>query len=134
MKTVDKFCRKTSINRIHATNFDNYEAKIVAEKKQDTWHIGSINFNWLKNKYILAAILFCMWVLFFDQNNLVERFQNQREKKQLENDKEYYIRKTTEDRERLEELKTNNENLEKFAREQYLMKKENEEVFVIVEE
>lgn len=106
----------------------------MTEKKQDTWRIGGIDVNWLKNKYILTTLLFCLWVLFFDQNNLVERFQNRREKRQLENDREYYIKKTAEDQERLEELKTNDDNLEKFAREQYLMKKENEEVFVIVEE
>jgi len=53
---------------------------------------------------------------------------------QLEKDKLYYQERIEEDRKRIEELKTDDENLEKFAREQYLMKKENEDVFYIVEE
>lgn len=96
--------------------------------------IGKINFNTLKNKYIIASFLFVIWVAFFDQNNLVERMQNRKELRQLEEDKIYYQEKIKENAERLKELKTDNDNLEKFAREQYLMKKENEDVFVIVEE
>jgi cell division protein FtsB len=103
-------------------------------RKDDNWKIGDLNLNWLKNKYILAALIFCLWVLFFDQNNLVERYQLMREMKQLADDRLYYIQKTAEDTERLKELKTNDENLEKFAREQYYMKRDNEEVFVIVQE
>lgn len=95
---------------------------------------GRLSLNKLKNKYLIASVLFLVWVAFFDQNNWVERYQNLKELKQLENDREYYLQKIEEDRERLKELKTNNENLEKFAREQYLMKKDNEDVFIIVEE
>ena len=87
-----------------------------------------------KNKYLIAGILFLVWIAFFDQNSWIERYQNIKELKQLEKDKTYYQQKIEEDTERLRELRTNNENLEKFAREQYLMKKENEDVFVIVEE
>ncbi len=46
----------------------------------------------------------------------------------------YYLEKIEADRNRLEELRTNNENLEKFAREQYLMKRADEEIFVILPE
>ncbi len=94
----------------------------------------NFDFRKLRNKYIITGIIFAIWVLFIDQNNLVERFQNLREKRQLEQDKAYYIEKKEEDAARLRELKTNDENLEKFAREQYLMKKKNEDVFIIVEE
>jgi cell division protein DivIC len=88
----------------------------------------------LRNKYAIATLLFSVWVGFFDENNLIERFQNLQERHRLNENKEYYIRKIKEDAQRLKELKTNNENLEKYAREQYLMKKDNEEVFVIVRE
>ena len=90
--------------------------------------------NLLKNKYILTSILFATWVLFFDQNNLLDRKKYVNEYKQLLKDKEYYLQKIEEDRKKLEELQTNNENLEKFAREQYLMKKDDEEIFIIKEE
>ena len=90
--------------------------------------------NFLKNKYILTSILFAIWVLVFDQNNLLDRKKYVNEYKQLLKDKEYYLQKIEEDKKKLEELQTNNENLEKFAREQYLMKKDDEEIFIIKEE
>jgi cell division protein DivIC len=90
--------------------------------------------SFLKNKYILTSIFFVIWLFAFDQNNLVERRKNIKEYNQLLKDKEYYLKKIEEDRQQLKELKTNDENLEKFAREKYFMKKENEDVFVIVDE
>jgi len=103
----------------------------VTEKKNNRFPISLGKY---KNKYFIAAVLIFIWVAFFDQNNLVERFQNRKELKQLEEDKIYYKAKIKENAARLNELKTNKENLEKFAREQYLMKKDNEDVFIIVEE
>jgi cell division protein DivIC len=91
-------------------------------------------FRFLKNKYVLTPILFFIWLLFFDQNNLIERKKLTKEYDQLLQEREYYLGKIKEDRKRIEELKTNSENLEKFAREQYLMKKDNEDIFIIVEE
>ena len=87
-----------------------------------------------RNKFFIASSLFILWVAFFDDDNLIERYQNLRQIQQLKKDKEYYIQKISQDSERLKELKTNDENLEKYAREQFLMKKDNEDVFVIVEE
>ena len=88
----------------------------------------------LKNKYVLTAIIFFIWLLIFDQNNLLERRKVNHEYKELIEEREYYLNKIEEDRKRIEELKTDDENLEKFAREQYLMKKENEDIFIIVDE
>ena len=88
----------------------------------------------LRNKYLVAALGFLVWVAVFDENNLYERFQLARELKQLEKDKKYYQGQIEKDAARLEELQTNDDNLEKFAREQYLMSKEDEDVFIIVHE
>jgi len=88
----------------------------------------------VKNKYFITLMVFILYILFFDQNNLMDRFEAMAKLNQLKIDKEYYIKKIDEDTKRMKELKTNNENLEKFAREQYLMKKPNEDVFIIVEE
>ena len=87
----------------------------------------------LRNKYVLTSLVFLIWLLLFDQNNLNERRKNTREYNQLLEEKDYYMKKIEEDRKRIQELKTNNENLEKFAREQYLMKKDNEDIFIIVD-
>ncbi len=86
---------------------------------------------YLKNKYILTLLVFFVWILFFDQNNLVDRFISQRQIRQLERDNQYFRDRIREDSTRMNELKTDNENLEKFAREQYLMKRENEDIFII---
>ena len=102
------------------------EHKILPDK--------SLILKWLKNKFVVAAIIFIVWICFLDENNLLERFQNLKELRQLKADKEYYQEKIEIDSKRLNELKTDNDNLEKFAREQYLMKKDNEDVFLIVEE
>ncbi len=88
----------------------------------------------LRNKFVLTSVIFVLWMTFFDQNNLLERRKSTREFRQRSEEKEYYQKKIEEDRKRIRELKTNNDNLEKFAREQYLMKKDNEDIFVIVDE
>ena len=88
----------------------------------------------LRNKYVLTASIFLVWLLIFDQNNLSERRKSSREYNQLLQEKEYYLNKIREDRRRINELKTDNDNLEKFAREQYLMKKDNEDIFIIVDD
>jgi cell division protein FtsB len=85
----------------------------------------------LKNKFSLSLILFFVWIVFFDSNNLIERAVSLQRVHRLERDKMYYQGKIIEDRAKLEELKSDPENLEKFAREQYLMKKENEDIFII---
>ncbi len=86
----------------------------------------------LKNKFTLTLIIFFGLILFFDENNIVERAGNLNQIHQLERDKVYYIDKIKSDSVKLNELKTDSRNLEKFAREQYLMKKKNEDIFIIV--
>lgn len=90
--------------------------------------------SYLKNRYVVAGFVFVVWLMFFDQNNWFTQFQYQMELNKLENEREFYdeeIKKVTQD---LKELRTNPKSLEKFAREKYLMKKSNEEVFVLMEE
>jgi len=88
----------------------------------------------VKNKYILTLIIFFFWLLFFDSNNLIDRYKELRKLRQFERDRIYFTERIDIDSERLKQLKTSNKNLEKFAREQYFMKKPNEEIFVIIED
>ena len=83
---------------------------------------------------MLTIAVFAIWMLFFDQNNIVDRIRMSLEIRQLEDDREYYLEQIRKDSARLNELTTNKENLEKYAREQFLMKKSNEDVFVVIEE
>ncbi len=85
----------------------------------------------LRNKYSLSLIVFFVWIVFFDSNNLIDRAMSLKKVHQLEKDKIYYNSKINEDRTKLNELESNPANLEKFAREQYLMKKDNEDIFIV---
>jgi cell division protein FtsB len=86
----------------------------------------------LRNKYILTIFIFLVWILLLDSNNLVARFKDMRELHNLRNDKEYYTKKIEIDKRKLRELKTDNQNLEKFAREQYHMKKADEDLYIVL--
>lgn len=85
-----------------------------------------------RNKYILTILIFLIWLLFLDSNNLLARYKEMRELNRLRKDKEYYLNKIEADKKKLNELKTDNDNLEKFAREQYRMKKPDEDLFIIL--
>ena len=87
-----------------------------------------------RNKYAVTIFLYLIWMLFFDQNNFVDRYSMNREIGQLEEDRLYYMEQIDKDSTRLHELTTDKQNLEKYAREQFYMKQENEDVFVIIEE
>lgn len=91
-------------------------------------------FRIFRNKYTLTLFVFFIWMLFFDNNNLIDQVSNIYQLRQLKKDKEYYLEKIKDDKRKLNELQTNNENLEKFAREQYLMKKDSEDVFILVKD
>ena len=87
-----------------------------------------------KNKYFLASIAFIVWLSFFDQYNLVFQYKLRSELSKLEDNKNYYLEEIKKNKDDLTSLMTNPKNLEKFAREKYLMKSDNEDLFVIVEE
>ncbi|MBN2862893.1 MAG: septum formation initiator family protein [Bacteroidales bacterium] len=85
-----------------------------------------------RNKYFLTLLIFFIWLIFLDSNNLIARYREMRELRKLKNDREYYLNKIENDRSKLRELKTDNHNLEKFAREQYRMKKPDEDLFIVL--
>ncbi|MDB5120615.1 MAG: Cell division protein FtsB [Sphingobacteriales bacterium] len=86
------------------------------------------------NKYFLAAFAFAVWMLFFDRNDLMSQYEYHTQVTKLEEEKEFYTKESEKAIKDLDELTTNREMLEKFAREKYLMKKDNEDIFVIVKE
>lgn len=86
----------------------------------------------LRNKYVLTIVIFLIWLILFDSNNLVARYKEMKELRKLKAEREYYIDRIEADRKKLNELKTDNQNLEKFAREQYRMKKPDEDLYIIL--
>ncbi len=87
-----------------------------------------------KNRFLLTGAIFFAWIALFDSNSCYDQIRLENERMKLETEKAFYLDKIQQDSIALQELKTNSKNLEKFARENYMMKKDNEDVFVIVEE
>ncbi len=73
-------------------------------------------------------------MLFFDKNDLVSQYEYRQQVNTLKEERDFYTKETEKVSKDLDELTSNPQKLEKFAREKYLMKKENEDVFVIVKE
>lgn len=87
-----------------------------------------------RNFYVVATAIFLVWMLALDSNNLIARYQLGSKLSSLEDEKEYYEEKIKEVQKDHDELFGDKTSIEKFAREKYLMKKETEDIFVIVEE
>ena len=86
-----------------------------------------------RNFYAVTGISFLVWMVFLDSNDLITRFKMGSKLRTLENEKEFYQQKIGEVEKDKQELTTNRELLEKFAREKYLMKKPSEDIFIIEE-
>ena len=91
-------------------------------------------FSFLKNKYVLTFFCLLSWLLFFDKNDIFSQVELTKKLNQLQDEKKYFIEEIQKSTLDMQELATNPNNLERFAREKYLMKKDNEDIFVIVEE
>lgn len=96
----------------------------LKELKQKKW------FKLLTNTYVFVLTLYVIWMAFFDTNSLLIHLELRREIKKLEQQKEFLKNEITKDKEALKGLSTPEE-LEKFAREKYYMKKDDEEIFLI---
>lgn len=88
--------------------------------------------NIIKNKYTIASLAFVIWMLFFDRNDLPTQYEYHSQLNMLNAEKEFYTDETEKAKKDLHDLSSNPKQLQKFAREKYLMKKENEDIFVIV--
>ncbi len=88
--------------------------------------------SWLKNKYVLTTLCFGVWILFIDDRDFVTtHFRHLKELHKLEARKVYFEDQILTVRKELDQLKSNPGTLEKYAREKYLMKRDNEDLFVI---
>ena len=87
----------------------------------------------LLNKYLIVFLAYTVFVTFFDQHSLIYRWQTHRKINELEKEYEFYQSEIKSNKLKKFELQSSNANLEKFAREHYFMKKENEDIFIIKE-
>ena len=89
--------------------------------------------SWLRNKYLIGFAVFCVVMLFLDKNDLFTQMERRKELRELQQSKKHYTTQIATERKELEALKNNPATLEKYAREKYLMKRDNEELFIISE-
>lgn len=88
----------------------------------------------LRNRYVIALLGLFVWLALFDNNDLWTTWKNQRELGRMHEQKEWYRDEIERSTEHLNELSSDKRLLEKFARERYLMKRDNEDIFVLVPE
>ena len=83
------------------------------------------------NKYLVTGIAFAIWMLFFDRNDITLQLKRVHELNKLEKSEKLMHKQIADTKQELDLLKTNPQTLEKYAREKYMMKKDNEDLFII---
>lgn len=87
--------------------------------------------SWLKNKYLLAGMFFVIWMLFFDPKDIPSGFERKQKLNELQNSEQQLDELITDSQKELQLLKNDAQSIEKYAREKYMMKKDNEDLFIL---
>ena len=87
--------------------------------------------SFLRNKYFITLTVFIVWISFFDHNDLLTQMERRSDLKALQQSKAYYQKQIAENQKFSKDLQFNAAAIEKYAREKYLMKKNNEDLFII---
>lgn len=93
---------------------------------------GKVKNFTVKNIMWIVGVLFVVWITFFDDFSLIDRFEKMSKLHELRENEKYYEQENLENSTRLEELMSGKEQLEKFAREQYYMKEDDEDIFIVI--
>lgn len=83
------------------------------------------------NKYFIAFLVFAVIMLFVDHNNLFEQMARRQELKELEAKKKYYGEEIEKSKKQLSDLSNDPSAIEKYAREKFYMKRDNEDIFLV---
>ena len=83
------------------------------------------------NKYLITLFAVAVWLTFFDRNDIFTQYDLYQQVQKLKQERDYYKKEIENNRSMIKKLETDPLTLEKFAREVHLMKKADEEVFVI---
>jgi len=90
----------------------------------------TLGFLW--NRYVIAFLVFVLFVLILGPNNLRTQYRLSKVEEDIRNERQFYLDEIEKNRKISEELMTNLDNLERFAREKYWMKRDNEDVYLII--
>ena len=85
----------------------------------------------LRNKYLITFVVFLVWIFFIDTFDIITQVRMNNEFKQLKEQQEFYKAEIEKDSIKVYNLNNNPEEQERFARERFLMKKDNEDVFIV---
>ena len=86
------------------------------------------------NKYVVTLVGFFIFLIFFDNHNLISRWETSRKINSMEKEIKFYQSEIDKNKAKMNEMQTSDESLERYAREQYHLKKDSEDVFIIKEE
>ncbi|MDR1950749.1 MAG: septum formation initiator family protein [Bacteroidales bacterium] len=86
------------------------------------------------NIYVITSVVFGVWMIFFSSNNLLSQHKLRKQLKDHKVEREYYLREIEINKRNINLLDNDLEHLEKIAREKFLMKRDNEDIFIFVEE
>ena len=89
--------------------------------------------DWIKNKFFIAITVFAFVILIFDKNDLFTQMDRQRQLRELRLSKQHYTDQIAIEQAILDQMKTDPGTLERYAREKYLMKRDNEDLYIIPE-
>ncbi len=90
--------------------------------------------KYINNKYFYTGLVFLIWWVYFDQESIIVQYNLAKIRTGLENQKEFYLEEIEKDKAAINTLQNDTVELEKYAREKYFMKKDDEDVFVIVKD
>ena len=86
----------------------------------------------LRNKYFITIVAFTVWMIYFDNNSLKRQKQLNKQIAEINAMKAYYQGEISKNQQAIHDLKTDQETMEKYAREKYLMKRDSEDVYIVV--
>ncbi len=118
---------------MHKYGKNAYLCPVYRRKMSCLSHIWKRAKHLVLNKYVLVLVGFGVFITFFDQHNLISRWRTGQHIKQLKQEISHYENEIENNKRKMQELQSSDENLEKFAREQYLMKKKDEDIFIMGE-
>jgi len=89
--------------------------------------------QWIKNKYFITALLVFVWLAFVDRFDFFTQYKLRKELMELEKEKTFYSAEIIRNKQTIDALNNNPQKREKFGREKYLMKKDDEDIFLIID-
>lgn len=110
---------------------DNNIENASSQKPPKKWWKGKL--AWMRNKYLLAGSFFLVWMLFFDPKDISSGIERWHKYNELQDSEKQLVKQIEGTKAELGQLKNNARTIEKYAREKYWMKKDNEDLFIVNE-